>query len=207
MAFAVAHWTSSGIAQYSLFLALFSGSALLKGRLPGITGTYSPVFFFVLLGSCMLSFSEVVFATGLAAAVQCTLLVQRHPSPVQIAFNVSNLMISSASAFAFIRGQVPGISQEPLLVLLILGAAVYYFVNTALVSVVLTFVDSKPLREVWRHWCVGSLPYYLTGALIAGFALTAENPVTPWTVVLICPSLLLATICYRYWLNFNLRAR
>lgn len=204
--YAVSRWNSTNLIQFSVFLALFAGAALLKGRIPGITGTYSPVFFFVLLGSQILSFSEVIFAAGLAGIVQCTLLVQRHPSPVQVAFNAANMMISTASAFAFIHREVLGLAEQPLMILLILGASVYYTVNTGLVSVVVTLVDAKPLNDVWRHWCLRSLPYYVGGSLIACATLSAQNQLSVWVVVMVCPSVLLITICYRYWLGESVKS-
>ena len=50
-AYALYSWDSKDPIRFLAFLALFAGAALLKARIPGITGTYSPVFFFVLLGS------------------------------------------------------------------------------------------------------------------------------------------------------------
>jgi hypothetical protein len=199
--YALLHWDPRSLIRFSVFLALFVGAALLKGRIPGVTGTYSPAFFFVLLGCGVLSFSEVVFAAGLAGVVQTMFFVQRRPSGIQVAFNVANMMIGTASAFAFIHREVPGLTNQPLLILLILGASVYYVVNTGLVAVVLTLVDSKPLSAVWRHWCLGSLPYYIFGALIAGAALSVQNQLSMWVVGMVCPSLLLITFYYRYWLK------
>jgi hypothetical protein len=203
---AVLRWNSQSPIRFTLFLALFAAAALLKGRIPGITGTYSPVFFFVLVGSRVLSFSEVVFAAGLAGIVQCTFLVQRYPSPIQVVFNAANMMISTACAFAFIHqgaavSQIPGFSDQPLIILLILGASVYYAVNTGLVSVVLTLVESKPLSDIWGHWCLWSLPYYIVGALIAAATLSAQNHLSLWVVGMVCPSVLLATVYYRFWLK------
>jgi len=199
--FALAYWDSKDPIRFCVFLALFAGAALLKGRIPGLTGTYSPVFFFVLVGSHALSFSEVVFAAGLAGIVQCTLFVQRYPSPAQVGFNAANMMIATASAFPLIHGEVHGLTEQPLMILLVLGASVYYVVNTGLVSVILTLVEAKPLNNIWRLWCLRSLPYYLVGALITGAALSAQPQLSMRVVVMVCPFLLLATIYYRYWLK------
>ncbi len=200
-AYAASYWGSKDPIRFSVFLALFVGAALLKGRIPGITGTYSPVFFFVLVGSHVLSFSEVVFAAGLAGIVQCTFFVQSYPSPIQVAFNAANMMISTASAFVFIHRGVPGLTEQPLMILLILGASVYYAVNTGLVSIVLTLVDGKPLNDIWGHWCLRSLPYYVSGAVIACVTLSAQKQTSLWVVGMVCPSMVLATIYYRYWLK------
>lgn len=39
------------------------------------------------------------------------------------------------------------------------------------------------------------------GALIAGATLTAQIQPSMWVVAMVCPSVLLATIYYRYWLK------
>jgi hypothetical protein len=205
VAYALFHWDSQSFPRFALFLALFAGAALLKGRIPGITGTYSPVFFFVLLGSRVLSFSEVLVAAILAGFVQCTVGAQRRPSSIQLLFNAANMTISAASAFVIIHpglgGFQLGLAKQPLVILLILGASVYYAVNTGLVSIVVTLVEDRPLSAVWRHWCLRSLPYYVVGALIAGATLSVQNQLSPWVVGMVCPSMLLTTIYYRYWLT------
>jgi len=204
-ALALAHWDSQDWVRFCVFLILCAGAALLKGRIPGLTGTYSPLFFFLLLGSHALSFSELVVIGGLAATVQCTFNLREYPSLVQIGFNAANTIISTAAAFAFINRQVPGLTDQPLAILLILGASVYYLVNTGLVSIVLALVESKPLASVWRRWCLASLLFYIVGALIAGATVGSLRQITPSAVVLVCPSILLLTLYYRYWLKTSLR--
>lgn len=198
---AATQWSFRNPIQFGVFLALFAASALLKGRIPGMEGTYSPTFFFVLLGSHLLDFSQVVFAAALAGMVQCAFFVKRRPSPVQLFFNASNMMISTAAAFAVIDRRVLGLAAQPLVILLMLAAAAYYLVNTGLVAVVVTLVESKPIGNVWRLWCLGSLPFYLFGALIAGAISSAQAQFSMWLMGTVCLIVLLGTMYYRYWLN------
>lgn len=198
---AAVHWDAENPPRLALFLALFAGAALLKGRIPGITGTYSPVFFFIFLGSQTLSLSELVLAAGLAGIVQCTLFVQRRPSMLQVAFNAGNMTISSAAAFLVIRRQIPGLSDQPLVLLLALGASVYFLVNTGLVSIVAALAESRPLSGIWRQWCLASLPFYIAGAVLAGATVSATNTLSMFAVGMVCPSMFLITVYYRYWLK------
>jgi hypothetical protein len=201
MAFAFGHWRSDDPVRFLVFLALFAFAAALKGRVPGITGTFSPVFFFSLLGSIILSFPELAVASALGGIVQCTFNQERRPSLIQVCFNAANLVLSTASGFVFIQRLLPGLVEQPRLLCFLLGACVFYLVNTGLVSVVLALVERGPITSIWNHWCLGSLPYYLVGALIVGAAVNANSATTFAAVILISLPMLLATIYYRLWLR------
>jgi hypothetical protein len=104
------------LVRFSVFLILCTGAALLKGRIPGLTGTYSPLFFFILLGAHALSFSELMTVAGLAAVVQCTFNLRQYPSLAQIGFNAANTIISAASAFALINRELSGLTGAALVI-------------------------------------------------------------------------------------------
>lgn len=199
--YALSQWRSDDLARFGVFLVLFLAAAALKVRLPGISGNYSPVFFFALLGSNTLSFSELAIAAALAGIVQCTFHQQRRPSFIQICFNAANVSLSAAAGFVFIQRLLPGLEVQPRVLCFILGACVYYFVNTGLVSLVLTLVEGGSVFGIWKHWCLGSLPYYLVGTLIAGATLSASNATTIAVVFLVAPAMLLTTIYYRLWVR------
>jgi hypothetical protein len=201
IASAVLNWRSDNLLHYSVFLFFFLTAATLKCRVPGVTGTYSPVFFFALLGSATLSFSEVAIAAALAGVVQSTFRPKRRPSAMQVCFNAANLALSACAGFPIIQRQIPGLAEQPLMISLILGASVVYFVNTALVSVVLTLAERGSIAEVWKNWCLGSLPYYIIGAMIVAAAISAQNRVSAVATILIAPSILLITMYYRFWLG------
>lgn len=82
----MAHWDSKDPIRFGVFLALFVGAALLKGRIPGLTGTYSPVFFLALVGSHALSFSEAVLQPDWPewcdARFSCDVIHLRPKSPL-----------------------------------------------------------------------------------------------------------------------------
>lgn len=196
-AFALTHWRSDSAARFSVFLLLFVAAAMLKCKIPGVTGTYSPVFFFSLLASASLSFSEVVVASAIAGMIQCIFLARQRPSAVQVCFNGANMLLSTAAAFVFVERQVAGLTSQPLLIDLILGASAFYIVNTALVAGVITLVERGSIAEIWKHWCLGSLPYYLAGAVIACATISVVPSVTTVVALLVAPAMLLATAYFR----------
>jgi hypothetical protein len=108
VASAVLYWKSASLLDFSIFVFLFVGAATLKCRVPGVTGTYSPVFFFALLGSTVLSFSEVAIASALAGIVQSFFRARRRPSLAQVCFNASNLALSSCAGLLIVQRWIPG---------------------------------------------------------------------------------------------------
>jgi hypothetical protein len=151
------------------------------------------VFFFALLGSTTLSLPEVWFAAVLGGIVQTIYKPKWRPSWIRVGFNGSNMALAAATAHLFVQRLVPGLDQQPALLCLILGAAAFYIVNTGLVSVVCTLTEHGSFAAVWKHWCLGSLPYYIVGVLLTD----AMDPVAQVLAIVIIPSTLLATYMYR----------
>ena len=73
--------TSKNIAQFICYLLIAILAARLKVRLPGITGTMSVNFLFILLGILELGFAETLVLGTAATLVQC--FYRDRPSPVR----------------------------------------------------------------------------------------------------------------------------
>ena len=77
--------TSKNIAQFICYLLIAILASRLKVNLPGITGTMSVNFLFILLGILELSFAETLVLGYAAILVQC--FDRDRPSPIQVTFN------------------------------------------------------------------------------------------------------------------------
>jgi hypothetical protein len=192
-AFALAQWRSDDPARFAVFLVLFLAAATLKCCVPGVAGTYSPVFFFALLGSTTLSLPEVWIAAALAGMVQTVYKPKYPASLVKVCFNGANMAFAAAAAYGFVQRLIPGLTEQPALLCLILGAAAFYLVNTGLVSIVLALTEHGSLSGTWRNWCVGCLPYYIVGVLLTD----ATDPVAQVLTALVVPSTMLVIYYYR----------
>ncbi len=167
IAMACAQWNSQDPRRFLAYLMLAMVAATLKVRLPGMTGTYSLNFLFILLGVATLSFSEAVLIGAASSIVQCLWNAKQRPSAIQMLFNVANICDSVAVACLAISWAPDRGSQSVLPILLPLAAAVYFLVNTFLVSGVLSLTENKPLVKIWWQWFFWSFPYYLAGAEVA----------------------------------------
>ena len=152
-----------------LVLALFASTR--KVHLPGITGTMSVNFLFVLFSIAVFSFSETVLLASAACVVQCCWRARQRPKPVQVAFNVAALAISAGSSYRV--AHLFAASRESYLpVMLAMAGACYFTADTLLVSGVLSLVQHKPLIPLWQQCYLWSFPYYLAGGAISALAVT-----------------------------------
>src|SRR5262245_59393432 len=83
------------LAMYMSFFVLALLTSTFKVRLPGITGTISVNFLFVLIATAVFTLAETVLMASFACVVQCLWKTKRRPQMIQVLFNVSVLSISS----------------------------------------------------------------------------------------------------------------
>jgi hypothetical protein len=162
LAASLQHWTCPDPLRFVTYVLLAMLAGTLKVRLPGMRGTYSLTFLFVLIGIAEFTRGETVVLACVSMIVQCAWNTVDRPRLIQVAFNVAAVAISVAAAFSMARG----FSQNPV-VQIVFGAIVYYVINTLLVSGILALEEEKSLVTVWRQWFHWSLRYYLVGVATA----------------------------------------
>jgi len=184
MVFATGSWSSSGLRQFLTFLGLVAVSSTLKVRIPGIEGTMSPNFVFLLLMMAFCSFSEVIATTLVAALVQ-SLWAAKQPRFVQVAFSAAALVLGASMAYQasyLLLGPSAVISP---VAFVILAGILYLPLNTALVSAVIGLVDGKPLTHVGSLCYQYVFPYFMGGIVFAGLVSGAFSRTTVWRGALI----------------------
>jgi diguanylate cyclase (GGDEF)-like protein/putative nucleotidyltransferase with HDIG domain len=191
--------TSKNIAQFICYLLIAILAARLKVRLPGITGTMSVNFLFILLGILELSFAETLALATAAILVQC--FYRDRPSPIQVTFNLSASAMSIAIAYnlyhlAVSRAQV---TSHPLL--LGLAAVTYFAANTGSIAAVIALTERKSIRRIWVECYFWSFPYYLVGAGFAGMIGWFNREFGWETSLLIVPIIYLIYRSYRLYLG------
>ena len=188
----------SGAYLVAVLLALLAST--LKVHLPGITGTISVNFLFILIAVAVFTFSETVLLASAACIVQCLWLPRSRPRIVQVSFNVATLAISSGASYR-LSHLFAGSRAEHLAVLMAVAAAFYFTADTLLVSGVLSLVQGKSLFAVWQQCYLWSFPYYLAGAAIAGLAV-ATNQAAGWAMSLVVlPVMCLVYVFYRIFVE------
>lgn len=197
--YGAAHATSRDLVKFLCYLIVALLASRLKVNLPGVTGTMSVNFLFILLGIIELTFSETLLLGCLAILVQC--ISRDRPRPVQVAFNICASGFAIAVAYGtynWARSH-PAVSHPSLL--LILGASAYFVANTLPVAGVISLTESKPLRTVWSECYFWSFPYYLMGAGIAGLMAWLNRFFAWQTSMLVLPTVYLVYRSYRLYLG------
>ncbi len=191
--------TSKNIAQFICYLLIAILAARLKVRLPGITGTMSVNFLFILLGVLELSFAETLVLATAAILVQC--FYRDRPSPLQITFNLSAGAISIALAYYVYHVAISsaGVKSNPLL--LGMAAITYFAANTGSIAAVIALTEEKSLRRIWVECYFWSCPYYLVGAAFAGMIGWFNRQFGWETSLLIVPIIYLIYRSYRLYLG------
>lgn len=201
LATSYAWWESRDPLHYLIYLLLTILTSALKVKLPGMTGTLSLNFLFLLIGVSGRSFGEAVTMGCAAALVQSVWKAKLRPKLVQVLFNVASLAISVAvSYFVFHLALFHG-PNASLPALMVLVACVYFLTNTVLVSAVLSLVEGRPLQKVWRQCFLWSFPYYLVGAVLIGLLGASGRSVDWQSSLLALPLMYLIYLYYRLYVD------
>ena len=146
---------------YFLLALLSSG---LKVSLPGVTGTLSVSFLFILASMAELGPLQTM-AIGIGSAlVQIYWGAKKRPLLYQVLFNLASIAIAIRFAEAALHwAQGVGISL-PFQLLCATGA--YFAANTIPIAVAIALTEQRSLYTVWLECYFWALPYYLLGATL-----------------------------------------
>ncbi len=199
LTYAILHGKSENPFKFFCYLVVALAASRLKVNLPGITGTMSVNFLFLLLGVLELSLPETMAMGCAAVVVQC--LDRELPVPVQVAFNVCSTALAIAVTFAAYRfSLVHRVVSNPSIALF-LAACVYFVANTLPVAAVISLTERRSLRKIWAECYFWSFPYYLVGAGVVGM-MSWLHGFTDWqTSLLTLPVVYLIYRSYRLYLG------
>lgn len=186
-------WTTA------LFALVIGAVSLLKVPLPGVLSSLSVGFVFKLIAIVELNAAEALLASTAGVVAQAFWRAEHRPRMHQLVFNISSVWISLLLAqIVYLRMEV--LSAEPAPAL-ITAAAVYFLVNTWIVTVIIALTEQKTLVNVWKECFFWSFPYYLMGGGLASmFVLCLRS--AGWTSALfILPLIYLIHRSYRLYME------
>src|SRR5579864_236894 len=161
-------WQSRDLIGFAIYFVIAVLASGLKMRLPGVTGTISVCFFFLLMGIVSLSLPEVLLTGFTAALVQYVWHSAKKLTVVQLLFNVASVSIAISASYAVFHATWLRSLPIELAVMLAILACTYFAANTFPVAVIIALTEDKPFTKVWRTSYAWSFPYYVLGAASAG---------------------------------------
>src|SRR5437588_2000881 len=168
-AYGMLNWHAQDIVRLVVYIVIAAVASGLKVSLPGVNGTMSVNFLFVLLGIVELNLPETLLI-GLTGIIHQSLWKSRKITPVHLTFNLGGnaLAIGAAySAYELVNNRW-FVNSLPLS--LVVAASVYFLANTIPIAGVISLTEHKPVTKIWKEcyfWC---FPYYLFGAALTGLA-------------------------------------
>src|SRR5450755_2602140 len=193
------HQSSKNIAEFICYLGIAVLASRLKVNLPGITGTLSVNFLFILIGVLELSFSETLILGAVSMLAQC--LYPERPKAIQVTFNVCAGSVSTALAYAVYHQPLANqlVGNRP--VLLGLAATVYFIANAGSIAAVISLTERRPLTRILVDCYFWSFPYYLVGAGIAGVVAWLDQKFNWEASLLLVPVVYVIYRSYRLYLG------
>jgi diguanylate cyclase (GGDEF)-like protein/putative nucleotidyltransferase with HDIG domain len=191
----------SGSWRFLLYLATALLASGLKVHLPGITGTMSVNFLFILMAIVDLSLQETLTIAAGCVIVQYAWQARRRLRMLQLLFNFGSVFIAATAAYRTFHSSFYNAVALEYGIILAFAASVYFGMNTLPVAIIVSMTEGKSVRTVWRDCYFWSFPYYLVGAALVGGMHLLEKRLGWQTAILILPVVYMIFRSYRLYLG------
>lgn len=152
--------------RFICLFALALVSSGLKVTLPGVTGTMSVSFLFILIGLAELGLPYALLLGLGSTLVQIYWHARKPPKVYQVFFNLAVIEIAITIADLAFRSTLAQSLGGSLPIRLLLATICYFIVNTFLVAGAISLTERRGLIAAWRECHFWALPYYLLNATI-----------------------------------------
>jgi signal transduction histidine kinase len=190
------------------FVCLFGAAVLASGmkvRLPGIFGTLSVNYLFILLGiTDMTSGGAIAIGCG-SALMQCLWHANKRIRPVQAAFSTMNVAIAVTVSYGFCHWPLVQKLNHGTPLALMASSLLYFGINTAGVATVIGLTESKSLVSTWRECYFWSFPFYLLAASLVWIVRSVDVRTQWLNVLVLFPVIYVIHYSYRIYM-VNLEA-
>lgn len=195
------HWSSSDPVKFGCYLIAALLASLLKVSLPGIEGTLSVNFLFTLIGIVEMSLPETLLLGLAGTLAQFYWKPARRLSWIQLIFNLSQVTVSSALAYATYWFIAKHVLHSPGPMALVAAAIVHFSCNTAAMATIIGLTEEKRAARVWSDSYLWSFPYYMVGAAVAGLVDFLNRHIGWQSSLLVLPPIYLMYRSYRLYLE------
>ncbi len=182
----VVNWESPDLLKYFAFLSIAILSSAVNIDVPGVTGSFSLIFLFVLFGTLELTRPETVMMAALMAVTH-RYCQQRQTRTAATIFNVGAAALGAAVSHSVYHASWLASEHVDSSVRLVIATTSLFVANTVPASFLAAMTEESSFIEIWRARHMWLTPYYLGGAAVAQVASIANRYVGWQTVLLTGP--------------------
>jgi diguanylate cyclase (GGDEF)-like protein/putative nucleotidyltransferase with HDIG domain len=197
---ATADWGMRHPVRFLCYLVICILASAMKVKLPGIAGTMSVNFLFILIGILDMSAGQTMLMACVGALVQCFWKPKSPTQLVHAAFSIMNIAIAIYGSYHLYHWPLAQrFSGSP--VALITAALTYFVLNTTGVAAAVAFTERKSMVDTWRNCYFWSFPFYLVGASIAWVFSVLTERGHYQSILLLVPVIYIIYRSYRMYLD------
>ena len=194
-------WSSENLPRFLCYCAIAALASGFKVSLPGIKGTMSANFFFILIAVSTMNLAQALIIASIGTVLQCLWKSKSKPDPIKVLFNVASVALATNAASYWYHLSFFTRHGAMLPFVLLLDSCIYFFANTAPVAVIVCLTEKKALVKTWQECYFWSFPYYLVGAALATGLAAMDRSVGWETSLLVFPILWWIYRSYREYLG------
>jgi diguanylate cyclase (GGDEF)-like protein/putative nucleotidyltransferase with HDIG domain len=194
-------WSSQDLLRFGCYVIIAIICSGLRFSLPGVTGTMSMNFLFILMGFLEMTLPETMMIGCIGTLMQCLWKLKGRLNRIQACFSLSNTAISIYLCYNLYHW--PGLHSwsRGTPILLIATALLFFAVNTGGIAIAVAITERRPLRTTWHNCYFWTFPFYLLGASIAWIVSVTTRQV-PWQgATLLLPLIFFLYRAYRVYLS------
>jgi len=196
LGWAAANWQSADLVRFASFLVVTILASRLKISLPGLNGNMSVNLPFILIGMVELSGPEAVVLAGASTLVQCWPVGAKGSKPVQMLFNIANMMAAVAVA-SLVFQQVMHRSLLGESLGLAVATVAFLVADTVPVAGIISLTEAPTFVKVWGEILLLTFPYFVLSAGVAGLVSAGSHYVGWQAPLLVLP------VMYGVYRSFN----
>jgi hypothetical protein len=158
LALAATRWESPDLFKFGGFLMVAVFSSGMRLKVPGVSGTLSLTFLFVLFGVVELNWPETVFMGALLTLVQCYWKQAERPSRTKVILNVAAMALAVDVTERVYNGSWLMAHTSDPSIRLAVAACALFLMTTAPAAILTAMVEDREVLPYWRDNFFWSLP-------------------------------------------------
>jgi hypothetical protein len=179
--------------KFLAYLLVSVAATRLRVSLPRMTSSMSVNLPFILIALIELSLPEALMIAAVSTFVQSFWPESKKRNLVQVAFNVSVLVVAAQSTWLALR-----LASHNMALAIVSGTLTVLLANTLPVAAIIGITEAGHVARVWAHIVQLTFPYYGLAAGIAGLVKLADHAIGWQVPLLILPAMLLVYRSYKF---------